>query len=63
MHPQLFGGLTLVSLVRDEHLAQILPLEFADSFLIGNARRMHLRHKDFQFSFHRHLRLRGEDRR
>ncbi len=57
VHPQLFGGLALVTPVCHQNFAQILLLEFANGILVGNAAGMHLRHQAGQFSFHVHLLL------
>src|ERR1035441_2746837 len=55
VHPQLFGRLALVSPVLDQHFAEVLSLELAHRFLVGNAAGVHLRYQAVQFSSHVHL--------
>jgi hypothetical protein len=55
MHPQLLGGLTLVSPVRNEHFPHKCPLELTNRIFIADSGGMHLRHKAVQFPSHVHL--------
>jgi len=55
VHSKLFSGLALVTLVCHKHFAQILPLEFANGVLVGDAAGVHLCHKAIQFSSHFYL--------
>jgi hypothetical protein len=52
VHSQLFGRLALVTPVRCQHFAQILPFELSHRIIIANAAGVHLRNKAVQFSSH-----------
>src|SRR5579862_9020104 len=55
MHTELFCRLALISPMRHQDLAQILPLELAHGIVIADAAGVHLRHKAVQFSSHASL--------